>query len=89
MYAAVILFGLNIVLHAGRLRVFPQQRIVVSRTGGRHGTQALAVDAFRQQSLANQPVGFIRGLFEVELFNQRTKHVGQRLIQRTSLLEVN
>ncbi|MOA16882.1 hypothetical protein D3C78_1371150 [compost metagenome] len=89
MDAAVILFGLNVVFHVGRLRIFPQQRIVVGGTGCRHRTQALAVDAFRQQAFANQPVGLIRGLLEVELFDQRTEHVRQRLIQRTGLLEVN
>ena len=89
MHAAVVFLGLDIILHAGGLRVFTQQRIVVGGAGCRHRAQPLAFDALGEQPGADQPVGFIGGLLQVELLDQRAEDVGQRLVERPGLLVVD
>ncbi|CAH0255901.1 hypothetical protein SRABI106_02713 [Rahnella aquatilis] len=85
MHTAVVIAGIHITLHVRRLRIFTQQRVIVSGTGMRHRTQAGTVNAFRQQTFTNNPVGFIGSLFQVELFHQRTKHIRHRFVQCAGL----
>src|SRR2546427_2962469 len=58
---AVVVSRVQIIRHVGRLRILPELRIVVSRTGIFHGTQRDATYAWHEQPGADQPIGFIGG----------------------------
>src|SRR5207302_7796973 len=56
---AVVVSRVQIIRHVGRLRILPELRIVVSRTGIFHGTQRDATYAWHEQPGADQPIGLI------------------------------
>src|SRR5207253_7995770 len=85
VHTAVVVSRVQIIRHVGRLRILPELRIVVSRTGIFHGTQRDATYAWHEQPGADQPIGFIGSLAGGHLFYQRAEHVGHGLVQRAGL----
>src|SRR3989442_13153869 len=83
--SAVVVSRVQIIRHVGRLRILPELRIVVSRTGIFHGTQRAATYAWHEQPGADQPIGLIGRLAGGHLFYQRAEHVGHGLVQRAGL----
>src|SRR5207245_892434 len=74
VHTAVVVSRVQIIRHVGRLRILPELRIVVSRTGIFHGTQRNATYAWHEQPGADQPIGLIGSLAGGHLFYQRAEH---------------
>src|SRR5262252_700099 len=71
MDTAIVLCGMDKVVHMGGLRVFAEQIIIESRAWGFHRPQRLAL--FGEKPLADQPIGFAGRLLHHVLFDKGAK----------------
>lgn len=89
MDAPVVAGGVYEVIQMSGLRVSAKHRIVISRSRRLHRSEALTVHIRCEEARSNQPVGFCRSLVECPLFNQRTEHIREGLIERPGLVPIN
>ena len=89
MYASVVRLGVHVLGHVIRLRIAPQDRIVIGGPRRRHRPQRLAIHLIRQQTRADEPVGVRRRLIVFVLLDHRPKHVRNRFIEGAGLPHVN
>ena len=85
MHPAVVLGGVDVVVHRPDLRVLAEARVVVRGPGLEHRAQGGGVDVRLEQSLADQPAGLVGGLPGRVLHRHRGEHVGDALVQRAGL----
>ncbi len=88
VYAAVVRGGFHIAGHLVRLRVLAEDRIVVRRPGSFHRAHGHPVDARRQQSGADQPVGDLHGRTVSVLLDHDPEHIGEVFVERPALAAV-
>src|ERR1700730_17816598 len=65
---AIVLRGIEIVLHVGRLRILSEHVVVVGGAGGLHRAQSLVLEG--QKPGTDQPVRFAGGLLQRILFDE-------------------
>src|ERR1700730_4167438 len=65
---AIVLRGIDIMLHVGRLRILSEHVVVVGGAGGLHRAQSLVLEG--QKPGTDQPVRFAGGLLQRILFDE-------------------
>ena len=82
VYTAVVVRGVHIIRHVGRLRIAAELRIIISVSWILHRAQRNAPHAWHEQPRADQPVGLIGRLTSTHLLHQRAKNIGYGFIER-------
>ena len=86
---AVVVGGVEVVVHVPDLGIPAQHRVVVRRPRGRHVAQRAGVDAGQEQLGADQPVGLMDVLAEHPLLGAAGEDVGHRLVEGARLVAVD
>ena len=87
VHASVVLRGVDIMRHVGRLGIVAKNWIIVCAARRFHRTQRNPLDALRKQTSADQPVRLGGRLLQRVLLHKRSEYVGNRLIQRAGRVE--
>src|SRR5690606_20558297 len=89
VHAAVVVGGVDVVGHRGRLRVPAEHVVVVGGAGGAQRSQRLALDGGGEQPCPDQPVRLLGGLTGEPLLHQGAEDVGDALVERARLPAVD
>ena len=85
MHPPIVVCGVDVVIHRGRLWICAENLVVVCRSGCLHRTQSIALDLIREETHADEPARFVDILRHRILFDQGTEHIGDRLVEGTRL----